>query len=143
MIELRPILTPEGLLLWGRLLGTWGREECALLRGLFAELALPAGSRVLLDFSELGHLHFSGAPWLVELGRVLEEEGARVEIAGLNDRLRDILELGAASDGRDFIERHGGNGSPLPGRAERFGSGGGQARFGRPDPHGLAAARLN
>jgi hypothetical protein len=143
MIELRSWLTPDGLLLSGRLLGTWGREECAGLCAFLNALPLPARCRVLLDFSALGHLHFSAAPWLIALGERLDRRGAALEIAGVNEWLQNILELGGAREARDLVERHGMRVSPLPGLADR-----GARIASRPscyvsDPHGLAAACLN
>jgi len=151
MMDDGSLFDADGLLVWGRLLGSWGREECLDLRSFFDTLELPRGSRVLLDFSDIRHLHFAGAPWLIAMAADLENRGARLHVAGLSERLRTILELGGACAAREFCERYGeefrerygDEGSPLPGPAEGRGR---EARIGgryASDPHGLAVVGLN
>jgi hypothetical protein len=143
MIELRSLLAPDGLLLWGRLIGTWGREECAALLAFFAELTLPRGCRVVLDFTALGHLHFEGVPQLIAVADRLDGRGTRLEVAGLSDQLRDILELGGAREARDFIERHGLRRSPLPSPADRVERAEPWTGAFDSDPHGWSVVSLN
>ncbi|MFH1143127.1 MAG: STAS domain-containing protein [Candidatus Eisenbacteria bacterium] len=142
MIELRPLRAPDGLVVWGRLLGTWGRRECVELLAFFTQLALPQGCRVLLDFSGLDHVHFNGAPWLIALAEGIESRGGSVQVVGLTDELLNIFELGAACEARDFIERHG-FWTPLPGSADdRRAAALARGAF-VSDPQGLGVVSLN
>jgi len=143
MMEMRSHFGPDGLLVWGRLLGYWGREECDGLRSFFDALALPRGSHVLLDFSALRHFHFAAAPWLVAMAADLEVRGAQLSVAGLTERMRSILELGAACEAREFCERYGDQGSPLPGPAERGERGDSSSGPYELGPHGFAVVGLN
>lgn len=94
------------LILWGGMDGKLGRKECGQLLFLLESIALPAGIKVVLDFSDATHIDFRAVPLLIQLGRKIERRHGAFLIAGVTEYLRFIMELGSALDGREFIEEH-------------------------------------
>lgn len=142
MIEVTLLTRAEGSLVWGRLHGGWGTREWERLAGLLGCLAIPAGSRIVLDLSA-AQLHFRGVPSLLALSGAIEERELHLTVTGLTEPLRWVLELGGALAGRDFVERHALEDSPLPGPADPRGVL--RAYHAPPSrgPHGRAVASLN
>jgi len=141
VIQLQSSVESRGLMLWSRLQGDWGLDECQRLISLFAGLGLPDGSLVFFDFSETRHVHFRAGTLLIALARELEARGAQLRFVGLSEYLRGILELGGALDWRDLAERSGLGSSPLPSPAG-CGLGASTLPYGR-DPHGLVVLGVN
>ncbi|MBM3316880.1 MAG: STAS domain-containing protein [Candidatus Eisenbacteria bacterium] len=142
MVQLIPHWRPQGVTVWGRLTGHCGVDECRALQRLLLRMPLRPGSRVVLDLSAARHLHLRAVPRLIALAERLQDRGTRFDLVGLSAYLARIVELGGGLEGRDFLERHGLFGSPLPGSADP-GAGRPARRGAAPGPHGLAAASLN
>jgi hypothetical protein len=104
---------------------------------------LPAGTSLVLDFSETRHLHYRSAPRLLQIARELEERGVALCVTGLSDYLRRILEVACALEGRDFIERHGLGGAPPRGPADPRQVASPPSAWRAWDSHGLARPSAN
>jgi hypothetical protein len=142
MIQVISLGESEGALMLGRMTGHCGPREWRHLRALIARAPLTQGSRVVLDLSGTRHMHFRAAPELIALARRLQGRGAQLTVIGLTDYLVKIVELSSGLEGRDFIEQHGTNGSPLPGPADP-GMHTGMPYAGAPGPHGLGVVSVN
>ena len=143
MIQFVSLMQSNGALLWGRIGGSWGPSESLRLQAHLDQLDLPSGSHLILDFAQTKHMHFRSVPLLIDLAGGLEERGVSLEITGLSDYLRRIVELGSALDGRELIERHQQQRLLLPGAANQGCRFEGLHSSFELDPHGLAVASLN
>jgi anti-sigma B factor antagonist len=50
-------------------------------------------ARVVIDLSKVGHMDSSGVGTLVEAKRLLERQGGRLVLAGLQPRVRSVFEI--------------------------------------------------
>jgi anti-sigma B factor antagonist len=61
------------------------------------DAVLEAGSarprRLIVDLSQVGHMDSSGVGTLVYLKRELERAGGKIVLAGLQERVRSVLEI--------------------------------------------------
>lgn len=113
MMELVTLEGRGGMLVQGRMTGSWSSRDCGQLLLLIEQLALPPGCQVVLDFSGADHVDYRAAPILIQLAQEVERRGGHFHIAGVSDYLRRIMELEGALDGREFIEEHIWTGSTL------------------------------
>ncbi|MCK4306313.1 MAG: STAS domain-containing protein [Candidatus Eisenbacteria sp.] len=106
MMDLISLLHEDSILLWGRVAGCCGKQECSQLIQLLESVELPPGSHVVLDFSWTDHIDYRAVPLLICLGQRIEGRLSSFRIAGVSDYLRRIVEIGAALDGREFMDRY-------------------------------------
>jgi len=106
VIDLKTMNTAEGPVLWARLWGQWAGANFDRLAARIGALALPAGSRVILDFSAIDHLDFRAVPHLVRLGPCVESCQGSLRVVGLSAYVSRIVVFGGALEGREFLERY-------------------------------------